>query len=119
MFLDSIVSQLEFGTSDHRMLLISTDVEVGKTRQQNRNCIFRFEPYWLRDEKCFDLVASCWNELDPSCSVAERLAWCGSKLKSWSRAKYGSLRKQIEQTKKTIDDLFSRADEHGIMDQIK
>lgn len=57
IFSNSTVSHLGFGTSNHKMLLVST--EFGKVMQQSRNHIFKLESYWFKDNERFDLVARC------------------------------------------------------------
>ncbi|KAK6149686.1 hypothetical protein DH2020_017211 [Rehmannia glutinosa] len=70
--------------SDHCPLTITWNDQARK-KQRKRLRVFRFEKMWLQDESCRPFVQNAWMNQD-----------------HWERAHFGSITKQLEQTRTQI-----------------
>ena len=58
---------------------------------------FRFEPFWLKEEDCTDVVKEAWSKVNhvhfdnATRHLRSSLTTCGAALRSWSFKKLGSI----------------------------
>jgi hypothetical protein len=60
---------------------------------------FRFEEMWTYDPGCMETIKEVWDQEYNNFAmpnVVERITKCRTKLKSWSRHHFGSVRKEME-----------------------
>ncbi|KAL5759510.1 hypothetical protein ACOSQ2_018348 [Xanthoceras sorbifolium] len=114
------VSNLGFNFSDHRPILLR--LEEGTKSIVVKEKGFKFEPFWLKEEECGQIVEAAWREKGVSSSVQDlkfKLNWCAARLGAWSSSKFGSLPKLVGEKQKFLDDLFLRSSEEGVMEEIR
>ena len=66
---------------------------------------FRFKEMRLFDNGCFETVEVVWtniDHMDPGIQVVHKIDKCGKALTSWSRRYFGSVRRDLEQTRKIL-----------------
>ena len=66
---------------------------------------FRFKEMWLFDSGCFETVEVVWTNIDhtdPGIQVVHKIDKCGKALTSWSQRYFGSVRSDLEQTRKIL-----------------
>ncbi|XP_074297838.1 uncharacterized protein LOC141628624 [Silene latifolia] len=61
---------------------------------------------WVKDEACEGVIKDAW---ESGHEALGKLEWCKTRLVEWSRQRYGSLKKQIEETRKWLIFLDSCA----------
>ncbi|TXG57064.1 hypothetical protein EZV62_018377 [Acer yangbiense] len=117
LFPGARVQHLGYNSSDHRPLLLSFADGFQGARKTNRKP-FKFEHFWLKEEECSKVIREAWNLLEVPHSLGDlerKLMFCAGKLSFWSLAKFGSLRKRIEEKQKEVEELLSRAQIKGTM----
>jgi hypothetical protein len=85
------VQVLPSRASDHKPLLIALMTDQDEHRYVSRG--FKFEVSWLLDEDYSHVVQEAWHGDGGSFTAAgvvkEKLASCQTRLKNWSRIKFG------------------------------
>ncbi|KAL5851293.1 hypothetical protein ACOSQ3_006411 [Xanthoceras sorbifolium] len=79
---------------------------------KGRDMGFRFKPFWLKEEECGEVVRAAWLEKGWAGSIGDlkgKLKWCTGKLDSWSKERFGLLKKLIGLKQKELEDLLGRA----------
>ncbi|PON68312.1 Endonuclease/exonuclease/phosphatase, partial [Parasponia andersonii] len=54
------VSHLDFGGSNHWAVLADLEANLEGMYLKQRRKLFRFKPWWLRDEECMEIILSEW-----------------------------------------------------------
>ncbi|XP_075499746.1 uncharacterized protein LOC142538273 [Primulina tabacum] len=74
---------LDFYHSDHRPILL----ELGKTNDQlvHSGHVFRFEPHWVTEEECKDIVDLGWQKLNISLTLQDLQTWAGNRFRNLPR----------------------------------
>ena len=61
---------------------------------------------WVTDSECGNTVSRAWSHQcengTPMFTVASKLKRCKKNLKKWSKAHFGNVKKQIQQTKELL-----------------
>ncbi|KAK2649952.1 hypothetical protein Ddye_017441 [Dipteronia dyeriana] len=107
-FSNTKAKHLGFNFSDHRPILLSLEV-ARKDCWEIGDKGFRFEPFWLKDEKCTKIVEEAWNNhgaVESATNLKGKLAWCAGKLKAWSVDKFGSFHRAIEEKQAGLEALL-------------
>ncbi|KAK4849525.1 hypothetical protein QYF36_025770 [Acer negundo] len=74
------------------------------------------------DEDLSSVVEGAWGNRGFSTNVYDlhsKLNWCAAKLSKWSRERFRSLRKLIDRTQRSIEDLYKNVDIAEVMNEIK
>ncbi|KAL5758842.1 hypothetical protein ACOSP7_021453 [Xanthoceras sorbifolium] len=115
------VEHLGFMFSDHRP--ISTKfVRGGPSGSGGGDRMFRFEPFWLKDEECYSVICSAWGGFNSETSgrgLRDKLGLCADRLENWSKVKFGSLKKAIDRKRCEINLLYDRQQSVQVLDAIK
>lgn len=114
------MEHLGYNFSYHRPIFLNFGSSYRVARDRNRG--FRFEPFWLKENDISEVIKSAWVDKRPPRNPKElrvKLHWCASKLVGWSKERFGSLRKSIDDKQKLIESLYARSNEHSVIDQIK
>ncbi|PON47423.1 Endonuclease/exonuclease/phosphatase [Trema orientale] len=83
LFLGYKLSHLDLWGSDHRVILLDIYPSLGGTVCSSSRRGFRFEPAWLCDDKCIEVVARSWQSCNFSGLVKSFLSGlkkCGTNL---------------------------------------
>ena len=111
------VEHLVSPCSDHCPLLL----QLGREEQMRGRKTSRYEIMWEREESLESEVQTAWGESGPkNClgSVSKSLRSVMDALQVWSKEKFGSIRKELEEmTKKLADLQLINDDENNV--QIK
>ncbi|XVE64032.1 hypothetical protein DITRI_Ditri07aG0068900 [Diplodiscus trichospermus] len=99
------VAHLNFSTSDHKPILLSTDTEIGKSNNKRRKR-FHFEASWLKEEGSGEVIKSAWEEAG-LLTLPEKIKDAGAKLKKWFGIRAGTTRVKIDSIQKQIDEIQS------------
>ncbi|KAK2651753.1 hypothetical protein Ddye_011609 [Dipteronia dyeriana] len=119
MFLDVKVEHIGFHSSDQHPLLLRFGRGTCHDKIHDRS--FRFESFWLKEEDLGSVVGEAWGDIRFLTNIFDfrlKLNWCAAKLYEWSKERFGSLRKLIDRTPKSIKDLYKNVANTGIMDAI-
>jgi hypothetical protein len=91
MFFDVGVYVLPSRASDHKPLLITCMNNNYERRPYSKG--FKFEASWLLDDEYNNIVQETWSGAEGGLTAAsvaqEKLAACQTRLKNWSRKKFG------------------------------
>ena len=96
--LDTRVVHLEYGSSDHKPIVI---YPIGIPKKCQRP--WRFEHLWLEEERCHASVEFAWNQVvlgDPMKKVETKITKCQANLKWWCSKSFGIVTKQLKEKKK-------------------
>lgn len=99
------VHHLVDSTSDHCALFLS-DPKVPKLPRTRR---FHFESMWTKREECKDIIEAAWcsgNDLSTPTGVASALSACAADLKAWSLATFGQIPNVIQEKRKRLSFLI-------------
>ena len=91
---------LEYGTSDHKPIIIHP---VGIPGSKQRP--WRFEQVWLDNEGYHDTVHTAWRQnfgSFPMTNVARTINKCQSSLQCWGKQNFGNITRQIVEKKKQL-----------------
>ncbi|XP_061998863.1 uncharacterized protein LOC133716149 [Rosa rugosa] len=106
----SCVSHLLPSTSDHLPILLP--VREKKKRRKKRRKRFKFEEFWLQDEKCREVVKKGWESItgvEPFSTVCKKINATRRALEDWSEEHFGSLKKEIENTRAKLAVLYDNS----------
>ena len=111
MFEHAEVEHLTSPCSDHCPVLLKVvPVVSGRTTQK----ILRYEIMWEREESLGDVIMTSWDNAPAKSdlsSVASALRGVMHSLHDWSKEKFGSVRKKLEELRCQLSDLQSRMDD--------
>ncbi|XP_075486421.1 uncharacterized protein LOC142526031 [Primulina tabacum] len=101
----SLVQSLEFYHSDHRSILL----ELRGPQQQpiRKHNVFRFEPHWITEFDCKDVIERGWCKSDSSLSLPNCLLSCKAALRVWAGACFNNLPRQIKRKRHHLNLLKS------------
>ncbi|XP_042962309.1 uncharacterized protein LOC122296569 [Carya illinoinensis] len=94
--------------SDHVPIWISTDSEEGFVKNKN---LFRFEPMWVGEKGCDDIIASIWRTGGSvSCmdSAVDFIEDSGVNLKRWNSNSFGNVQKKLVMAKRQMTLLYEK-----------
>ena len=97
------VQHLHCYTLDHRLIVLFLNVNGEK--QKWRRKPFRFESMWVVDPGCRAVINDAWAELvagNPMFIATTKMKKCKMRLKKWSRETFGSIKKQIKETRERL-----------------
>ena len=98
------VTHLHCYSSDHRPILLALD--PNEESQKWKRKPFRFEAMWVTDPDGGNTISRAWSHQceygTPMFTVASKLKRCKKHLKKWSKAHFGNVKKQIQQTKEML-----------------
>ncbi|CAN6679920.1 unnamed protein product [Malus baccata var. baccata] len=89
--------------SDHCPIIVQSDLDGPKGRR-----LFRFEAFWAKEEKCLNVVRSCWAHRrhgDALLNWGRKLNTCRSRLCRWSHTKFKRRSHQIQDLLAQLDVL--------------
>jgi hypothetical protein len=91
--------------SDHRPIIVSTEIPTPRGRRRAENHPFHFEASWLGEEKCVEVVMDAWKGAleGDSTSVHAALGVVAGGLMDWSRNLLGDLEKINKKLKKDLE----------------
>ena len=110
-FPTSHIHHLECFHSNHRLLLLISDVEQKRFYKKGRH--FRFEAMWLKDKSCEDVVKQSWvdlNDSNPVRILLKKITSYQENLSTWNRVTFGHVRNTLA---KKLKDL-SHTEEDGL-----
>ncbi|XP_024178210.1 uncharacterized protein LOC112184169 [Rosa chinensis] len=110
LFPKSRVIYLSPNESDHPPILL--EVRNVRKRRRKRRKRFRFEEFWLREENWRRVVELGWDSATGDISyakIANKITNKRDALLSWSHARFGSLKRDIEDIRKQLGQFFARA----------
>ncbi|XP_074299650.1 uncharacterized protein LOC141630795 [Silene latifolia] len=94
------VTNFPIYASDHLALIIK---ECGSEEgQRGGRKQFCFEPFWLSEAWCGEVVKEAWPELEGE-NVEERIHGCSVKLTSWASRTFGDIKRRLREKE---DDLM-------------
>ncbi|XP_073302892.1 uncharacterized protein [Primulina huaijiensis] len=103
----SLASSLEFFHSDHRPILI--DLRGSQKQPTRKPNLFRFEPHWLTETDCQDVVEQGWCKSDISISLPVRLLRCKESLRVWAGEHFKNLPRQLRLKRHQLNALKSHS----------
>ena len=92
------VRQFPMYRSDHAPILLDTET---RCMEDYKDRLFRFESYWLSNEKCYDVVVNSWRE-GISVPIHARLEACANSLKEWATREFSDVKSMIKITEKKL-----------------
>ncbi|KAK9726698.1 hypothetical protein RND81_05G231500 [Saponaria officinalis] len=99
------LSHLERDRSDHLPIKLSRATRGSRRRKAKS---FRFEDMWVESEDCESVIADAWGDFcgqNDVGAVVNKIKKCGMTLTSWSREEFGSINKQLTETRKRFSFL--------------
>lgn len=91
--------------SDHCPILIKCEPPgVDSSNPHRRNRRFLFEEMWTKEEECGRVVSQVWAE-GRHRPVATKIRVEAERLKVWEKEKFGSVRRDITDLRKELDDI--------------
>ncbi|KAL6204988.1 hypothetical protein ACLB2K_022254 [Fragaria x ananassa] len=109
MFPASRVLHLNPGESDHLPILL--EVRTVQSRNKKRGRGFRFDERWPQDAECRDVIVRSWESGLGSnffMKVKDKIKRTRDALQKWSSTKFGSLRRDIEETRSKLASFYDR-----------
>ncbi|KAL6219594.1 hypothetical protein ACLB2K_007353 [Fragaria x ananassa] len=103
MFPASRVLHLNPSESDHLPILL--EVRTVQSRNKKRGRGFRFDERWPQDAECRDVIVRSWESGSGSnffMKVKDKIKRTRDALQKWSSTKFGSLRRDIEETRSKL-----------------
>lgn len=94
---------LELFHSDHRPILL----ELGAVESPHRTSgvQFCFEPNWIIEADCVDIVIQGWCKHDESLSLVNLISLCKIALKQWADERFRNLPRQITRKQEQLNHL--------------
>lgn len=112
------LTHLSYLSWDHRPLILNTVTYKFKQIIESRG--FRFDPHWLKDPKCSEIVEEAWTDIcNASKPFQHKLNSCASSLKVWSTNIFGNIGKRIKDIQAQKERLYPMAYKLEISAQIK
>ena len=103
-FAAASLEHLTAATSDHSPLLL----DLGRGQREPQRRIFRYEAMWEKHEGLKGFVQTDW-AAHGTCNnvqeLQEKLQRVSAGLTNWSRQSFGSVRKEIKDLKRRLDEL--------------
>ncbi|XP_073317293.1 uncharacterized protein [Primulina huaijiensis] len=98
---------LEFFHSDHRPILLV----LGKMQALpvKRGHVLRFEPHWVTEPDCKEMVEKGWTKSESSISLKDRIMRCKTTLHQWAENRFKSLPRQLKIKRKKLENLKTQA----------
>ncbi len=112
------VEHVDVTNSDHKCLCMYWERPPPKRHRKP----FRFEEIWLEDTGCEETVQESW---DPDLrgtamfKVATKLKQCKKSLGNWSRQSFGSIKRQLANKKRQLEDAENMAMAGGSLKAVK
>ena len=100
------VEHLTAAKSDHSPILLATDLVSESVRAAQRP--FRYECMWERDGRFGSVLENAWKSKAVAQSVfdfSEKLANLATDLQQWGRHTFGSVRHELRQLRKKLEEL--------------
>ena len=117
------VDHLGFWGSDHRALLLRLKPHQDiMGRRFKRKIAFRFEPWWMKEEECVEVICNAWQSFcfDGSVqSIKKGLRRCASELHMWSTSKFGVLPKRIKRVQDELEEMYACEMTREVVGRIK
>ena len=110
-FPTSRIHHLECFHSDHRPILLISDVEQKRFYRKGRP--FRFEAMWVKDNTCEEVIKESWAGLDdanPVRNLLRKITSCQDNLQTWNRVSFGHVKTTLAKKLKEL----SGAEEAGL-----
>ncbi|KAK3221487.1 hypothetical protein Dsin_008512 [Dipteronia sinensis] len=120
MCIDEPGTGVEGSSTDMGLLVI--EPTQSPSTEKARYWHFRFELFWLKEDKYSRIMKEAWTEVgasDPIRNLKMKLSWSALALKVWSSVKFRKLGKQIEEKNREIDSLYNSSGKPWIMHHIK
>ncbi|XP_042939609.1 uncharacterized protein LOC122274659 [Carya illinoinensis] len=92
--------------SDHAPIWINTDSKEGFVKHKK---LFRFEPMWVREKGCDDIIASIWRKGGSGSfmdSLVDFIKDSRVNLKRWNSNSFGNVQKQLSMAKQRMTWLY-------------
>ncbi|XP_073036603.1 uncharacterized protein [Primulina eburnea] len=98
---------LEFFHSDHRPILLVMNKMQAQPVQ--RGHVTRFEPHWVTEPECKEIVEKGWIKSESSISLTDRIIRCKTTLHQWAENRFKSLPRQLKIKRKKLENLKTQA----------
>ncbi|XP_073025129.1 uncharacterized protein [Primulina eburnea] len=108
---------LESFHSGHRPILI--DLRGSQKQPTSKPHLFQFEPHWLRETDCKDVVERGWCKSDISLSLPVRLLRCKESLRVWAGKRFRNLPRQIRLNRHQLNALKTHSTWHNSVHHIR
>ncbi|XP_024157591.1 uncharacterized protein LOC112165325 [Rosa chinensis] len=93
---------MEVGASDYLPLIFDL-VGAGIKKQQLGRRRFLFEGFWIKEQRCGDIVKEVWeNEANQADSLATKLHKCAEELSVWNKNVIGNIPKKLATLKDSL-----------------
>lgn len=94
------VQSLEFYSSDHRPIQLELKAAVMQQSFQNRP--FRFEPHWVTETDCTEVVERGWGNHENSLLLSQRISRCKNELIRWAGERFKQLSQKIKRLREQL-----------------
>ncbi|KAK9688730.1 hypothetical protein RND81_09G007000 [Saponaria officinalis] len=93
LFPNGSVYHFPIYSSDHSAIVIRG---ADEQRRNHGRRSFKFEPFWLSDTQCQEVVKSAWSE-EGEGDVFDKVNLCAVRLTAWARERFGNIRLRIRE----------------------
>ncbi|PON43160.1 hypothetical protein PanWU01x14_276340 [Parasponia andersonii] len=100
---------IDFWGFDHCAICLDLDALAISARLPYGTQRFHFEPWWLKEADCNELILEGWCSSDFDGSTSSFLASlqsCTSILSSWSRKRFGNISTKVKTIREKLSNIY-------------
>ncbi|XVE88624.1 hypothetical protein DITRI_Ditri19aG0084600 [Diplodiscus trichospermus] len=97
------LNYLAFSTSDHKPILLSSEIDQSATRPRKTKK-FHLEATWVKEEGANEIVKDVWENSEVR-SVQGKIKEAGISLKTWFGTNFGIMKRMIEVIQNALEEI--------------